>query len=36
LEAVAAGLRMAAEAKRAGRCNLYASQLIRLRKQVIA
>ena len=36
LEAVAANLRLLAEAKREGRCNLYASQMHRLRKQVFA
>ena len=36
LEAVATKLRVIAEAKRSGRCNLYMSQVIRLRKQVLA
>ena len=36
LEAAAAKLRMVAEAKREGRCNLYASRLIRLRKELCA
>jgi hypothetical protein len=36
LEKAAANLRMIAEAKRAGRCNLYMSKLIRLRKELLA
>lgn len=36
LEGVAANLRVVAEAKRSGRCNLYASQFARLRKQIFA
>ena len=36
LEAVAANLRILSNAKRDGRCNLYASQLTRLRKQICA
>jgi sirohydrochlorin ferrochelatase len=35
LEAVAANLRMIAEAHRAGRCNLHMSKLMRLRKQLL-
>ena len=36
LEKVAANLRILSEAKRDGRCNFYASQLTRLRKQIFA
>jgi hypothetical protein len=36
LESAAARLRLMAEAKRAGCCNLYMSQLLRLRKQMQA
>jgi arginine/lysine/ornithine decarboxylase len=36
LECLAANLRLISEAKRSGRCNLYMSQLIRLRKQILA
>lgn len=35
-ESAAARLRLMAEAKRAGRCNLYMSQLLRLRRQMHA
>jgi hypothetical protein len=36
LEAVAVNLRVLAKAKQEGRCNLYTSQLMRLRKQISA
>ncbi len=36
LEAIAATIRLLAEAKRAGRTNLYMSQLLRLRRRVFA
>ncbi len=36
LENVAANLRVISEARRSGRCNLHASQLTRLRKQIFA
>ena len=36
LEAAAVKLRVLSEARREGRCNLYASQLIRMRRELLA